>query len=106
MTLKLWTLAFAGLLFAGLTGCSLQPSAGDLGRISPGASKSEVLQYLGTPSYAAGKGQVEMLYYDLATQNGPGEFFVRIVGGSVESYGKLSETDKQDPLGLADTKKK
>jgi hypothetical protein len=82
-----------------LSGCA--HSAGDLGRISPGMSKSQVLTYLGEPTWAAGQtastGSTsaieEVLRYDLLVQDSERSelvkkpFYVRLVNGSVDSYG-------------------
>ena len=104
---RLWNVSVAGLLFVILSGCSLRQSAGELGRISPGSSKSDVLSALGTPSFASGKERVETLYYDLVTADGTTDrFFVRIISGTVDSYGKLEDTDAEGQPCAPENKKK
>jgi hypothetical protein len=90
---RLWIRGFVGMLFIALAGCSIGPKPGDLARIDPGASKSQVLTILGTPTTAVSKDRIETLFYDLPTTPGSTErFFVRIVNGSVDSYGKADES--------------
>jgi hypothetical protein len=76
------------------------PSAGDLSRISIGMSKSSVTGYLGQPCYATGDGKEEVYHYRLVEGGHPfgkpAGYYVRIVSGTVESYGK-------EPVGCAET---
>ncbi len=104
MTSKMWSVVVAGVLCVALAGCAMKPSAGELARISPGMSKSQVLSTLGTPSSASSKNKVEMLYYDLVTRDGTGEFYVRVVDGCVESYGPLDNADAETRPGIAEKK--
>ena len=56
--------------------------------ISAGMSKAEVLQQLGKPTDVAGTGNVEYLWYNPVNRFWQ-RYYVRIVNGTVESYGPL-----------------
>jgi hypothetical protein len=88
--LRLLMVAGGSLLV--LTGCYIPPSAGDLAKISIGASRSSVTTYLGQPCYATGEGKTEVYHYRFVEGGHPfGKptgYYVRIVDGQVESYGK------------------
>jgi len=80
-----------------LTGC-LSPTAGKINNISVGMSKKEVIETMGNPnSSAAPGGGVELLRYTLSENSdqqlmGYGnEYFVRLVNGRVESYGRMGD---------------
>jgi hypothetical protein len=68
-----------------LAGCS--PWLG-LEKISLGMSKPEVLTQLGTPTDAAGSGNVEYFWYTPPNRFWQ-RYYVRLVDGKVESYGPL-----------------
>jgi hypothetical protein len=85
-------LLVAAALLLVLTGCYIPPSAGDLAKINIGMSKSSVTNHLGQPSYATGDGKTEVYHYRLVEGGRPfgksSGYYVRIVEGNVESYGK------------------
>ena len=68
-----------------LAGCA--PWLG-LEKISLGMTKPEVLTQLGTPTDAAGSGNVEYLWYNPLNRFWE-RYYVRLVNGKVESYGPL-----------------
>jgi hypothetical protein len=59
-----------------------------LQNISVGMSKAEVLQQLGTPTDAAGSGNIEYFWYNPVNRFWQ-RYYVRLVNGKVESYGPL-----------------
>ena len=56
--------------------------------INVGMNKAEVLQQLGKPTDVAGSGNVEYLWYNPVNRFWQ-RYYVRIVNGTVESYGPL-----------------
>jgi hypothetical protein len=84
------------LLLISVGGCGLHRSAGDLARVSPRDHKSHVLYRLGTPTAAESKDGSEMLYYDLLNRDGAvDEYYVKLSGGYVESYGKVTDDEPE-----------
>jgi hypothetical protein len=88
------------VMLLGFGGCV--HSAGDLCYIRPGANRQEVINALGPPASAAASKNTELFRYELLTaqsnNNSSGNavaqvesYFVRIIDGSVESYGKWSD---------------
>ena len=91
-------------LLLGLSGCL--HSAGDLCYVRLGASRQEVIQSLGQPASASASKNVEIYRYELLTAQSNSSntanaaaqvesYFVRIVDGSVDSYGKWDELPEQ-----------
>jgi hypothetical protein len=87
-------------------GCAT--SASNLNKVSRGMSKAEVVELLGEPESTAAKQDVEFLVYSLRERIArPGEamlpmsvlgkYFVRLVNGKVESYGRLGDFDSTLP---------
>jgi hypothetical protein len=96
----------ASVLLLGLSGCL--HSAGDLCYVNLGASRSQVIQSLGAPASASASKNVEIFRYELLTaQSNTGNsenaaakvesYFVRIIDGTVESYGKWSDLPPAPP---------
>jgi hypothetical protein len=58
-------------------------------RISPGMSKADVIRQLGSPRGVGGHDDVQILYYqeDMGGWQWS-HYYVRLVDGKVESYGK------------------
>ena len=85
-----------------LVGCATAPN---LNSISLGMSKQEVIKSLGNPYSVSAKNNTEYLKYNciggaflMTTAEcdpriGNGEYFVRLVNGKVESYGKVGDFD-------------
>ena len=97
--MKLVTLLVSLLLL--LSGCV---TSHKMNHLSVGMPKHAVLSALGRPnSTASPGGGVEILRYNLLTDSGDGwgraeEFFVRLVDGNVESYGRMGDfSSTQDP---------
>lgn len=84
-----------GLLF--LVGCV--GTAYKMNNLNLGMSKQEVIQVLGPPLSSSAIGNTEYLNYKLyidgdhAFMNLPTDYFVRIINGRVESYGKMGDFD-------------
>ena len=98
------TLAAAAL--AAFVGCAT--SAKKLNRISVGMTKVEVIKILGDPdSTAANEGCEYMIYTLREGVSKPGttpipiaidgSYFVRIVGGKVNAYGRRGDFDSTQP---------
>lgn len=81
-----------------LYGCASTPK---MNRLSVGLTKTEVISVMGRePDSSSAKGDVEYLTYLLWRDfwdRRPGDysdrFFVRLIGGKVESYGKNGDFD-------------
>ncbi len=90
------------LLCLGLLGCA---TASNLNNVSLGMSKSDVVKALGSPSSVSAKDNVEYLQYSSYKPfTSPSEwhsnYFVRLVNGKVESYGKVGDFDStKNPTG-------
>ena len=95
----LQVLILAGLVLAG---CATAPK---MNRLNVGMTKKEVISALGKPSStAAPGGGVELLRYrlsptgDHAFYGRTEEYFVKLVNGTVSSYGKMGDFDStKDP---------
>lgn len=87
------------ILVVFLVGCAT-PTSRKMNRLSVGMTKSEVLDAMGRPSStsAPGKG-FEFLRYRLSPPRSvPYEYFVRLVDGRVDSYGRMGDFDStEDP---------
>lgn len=87
-----------------LVGCTSSSDA--LTELSVGMSKVEVIQLLGKPDSVSAKSGMEYLTYTLRTETSftrntwgyQGQYFVRLVNGRVESYGRVGDFDStKDP---------
>lgn len=87
----------AVLLCLALAGCAT--TAPKFGSISLGMSKQEVVSVLGQPFSVSVQGRNEYLIYVthfgvyLTPYNETGRYFVRLIDGKVESYGKVGDFD-------------
>lgn len=94
-----------------LAGCVSR--AEKLNQLAVGMTKAEVIQVLGAPISTAANASGEVLRYHMATRDmlvyrGPrdGEYFVRLINGRVESFGKMGDFDStKDPTINLVTKK-
>ena len=84
-----------------LVGCA---TASHMNRLSVGMTKQEVCSAMGDPdSSASPGGGIEILRYELTTRERPygriaREYYVRLVNGKVESYGKMGDFNStKDP---------
>lgn len=84
-------------------GCA---TAGKLNKISLGMTKAEVIDVMGNPTSTSAKNGVEYMHYALyetntAAQNGaPSPYFVRIIDGKVEAYGRHGEFAKPKKIEI------
>jgi len=85
-----------------LAGCATAPKTN---RLSLGITKQQVIAVMGAPnSTAAHIAGVEILRYRLSVtshdifHNRTEEYFVRLVGGKVDSYGKMGDFDSEKDL--------
>ncbi len=81
-----------------LMGCT--GTTANLNKVSIGMTKTEVTKVIGRPDSVSAQGNVEYLIYYWATpkqifadENSLPEYFVRLVNGKVESYGKKGDFD-------------
>lgn len=90
-----------------VTSCATPSS--NLNRLSVGMSKAEVVQILGTPESTRANRAVEFLVFNLRERIArPGEaiapigieekYFVKLIEGKVESYGRLGDFDSTKPF--------
>ena len=82
-------------LVALLSGCLIGPN---LSRISPGMTKPEVIAALGPPKDTAVQGRTEYLTYEGEASYADGRlggkfYFVRLIDGRVESFGRVGDFD-------------
>jgi len=95
---KILALSTALMLF----GCA---TAHKIGQIELGMAKSEVTQILGTPLSFSAQDRTEYLNYKLVEKGWPSTecnittpYYVRLVDGKVESYGRTGDFDStKDP---------
>jgi len=94
--------AVLGMTFLILVGCATSSST--LNRVSVGMTKAQVIAIMGEPQSTRAKAGVEYLIYTLRegiskpfTTPVPivyqGQYFVRLTGGFVDSYGKRGDFD-------------
>lgn len=93
MARLLSVIVISGMLFAG---CATAHKMND---ISIGMTKQEVVNVLGPPTSTSAKEGVEYMNYrfsetdDYAFYGITSPYFVRVVNGKVESYGRLGDFD-------------
>jgi hypothetical protein len=70
-------------------------TANSINHISLGMSKAQVINEMGNPVSISAKGSVEYLNYSLYEEaiSNPTPYFIRIIGGKVESYGRKGDFD-------------
>jgi hypothetical protein len=99
---------FIGVLAVFLVTCCAT-SSNRLNNLSVGMSKAEVVQILGTPESTSATRGVEFLTYSLRERIARpdeasvpvsilGKYFVKLVDGTVESYGRLGDFDSTKPF--------
>jgi len=82
-----------------LLGCAPLPTANKINLISLGMTKAKVIEVMGAPVSTAATANVEYLKYNLtetqrdAYSNYFTEYFVRIVDGKVNAYGRRGDFD-------------
>lgn len=77
-------------------------SANRTNLISVGMTKQKVIEILGAPRSSAAQGSIEYMNYAFFemydNSNKPADYFVRILDGKVESFGKRGDFDStKDP---------
>lgn len=93
---------FVLLLSLGFVGCA---TTSTINNISLGMTKVEVIKTIGNPNSISAKGDLEYLKYNFAPlirdaddSRNSYDYFVRLVNGKVESYGKVGDFDStKDP---------
>ena len=72
-------------------------NAGKISRVQMAMSKPEVIDIMGTPVSTSASGKIEYLNYSLLEATGPGNwprpYYVRLIDGKVDSYGRLGDFD-------------
>lgn len=81
-----------------LIGC-VEFTAQNMNKISMGMNKSQVVTVLGEPASVSAKGEIEYLHFNLFEYGaGLSHFYVRLVSGKVESFGRVGDFDStKDP---------
>jgi hypothetical protein len=97
-------LTITALLLLVLAGCTT--SSETMTELSMGMTKSEVFKLMGKPDSISASNGTEYLTYTLRTETSftrntfgyQGQYFVRLVNGRVDSYGKVGDFDTtKDP---------
>lgn len=73
-----------------------------MNKVSVGMTKEEVIKQMGTPHSTSAQGKMEYMVYTLRTGSAMSgyreRYFVRIIDGRVESYGRMGDFDStKDP---------
>jgi len=92
------------LIFAAiLVGCATSSSSSKLNAVQLGMSKTEVIAVMGDPASVSAKGETVYLNYALS-ETGDDAFlgittpyYVRLVNGKVDSYGRTGDFDSTQP---------
>jgi len=88
-----------------LVGC-MTSSSERMNYLSVGMTKAEVINAMGSPDSVSAQGGAEYLAYTLRTETSltrntwgyEGRYFVRLINGRVESYGRVGDFDStKDP---------
>jgi hypothetical protein len=93
------TKAFFVILTATLFCMGCAATASKMNNVSVGMTKSQVIEVLGTPASTSAKDGVEYLNYRLSETSDDAfmgytkPFFVRLIRGKVEAYGRLGDFD-------------
>lgn len=87
-----------------LIGCVTVAASHKMGSVSLGMNKQQVIEALGTPTSVSAKEDTEYLNYNfyektnLFFPNFKKKYFVRLINGKVDAYGKVGDFDStQDP---------
>ena len=89
-----------------LIGCTTVHNSSLLNRLSIGMTKQEVISIMGRPTSVAAQSGVEYLRYELYPPPPYWEparkdtYFVRIVSGTVDSYGRMGDFDSSKDPGM------
>ena len=93
-------LSISVLVFTVLCGCTTVLLSRNLNSITLGMPKAEVIAFMGPPESTSAQGRLEYLNYKLETAPGYWhetmglkDYFIRLVDGKVESYGKVGDFD-------------
>ena len=93
-----------------LTSCA---TAHKMNRLSTGMTKQQVIQIMGRPSSTSAQGGAEYMLYKLSETDDEAfygitrSFYVRLINGYVESYGKVGDFDStKDPTVNINTNSK
>ncbi|MGV8935447.1 MAG: SHOCT domain-containing protein [Gallionellaceae bacterium] len=84
------------LVIVSVTGCA---TAGNIGGVQLGMTKQEVFAVMGTPASVSAQGRSEYLNYALSETDDQAfygitrPYYVRLVDGRVESYGRAGDFD-------------
>jgi len=90
------------LLCLGFVGCATLTPSVNMNSISLGMTKAEVIKNLGNPASVSAKTDMEYLKYsgqpcvqdpNCTFNSFCTEYYVRLVNGKVESYGKVGDFD-------------
>ncbi len=79
-----------------ISGCA---NAYKINNVSLGMTKAQVIEVMGRPNSTLAKGDIEYLSYLLyetdeqASYDWPTNYFIRIIDGKVESYGRMGDFD-------------
>ncbi len=98
MTRLLFALVLTAIL---TTGCA---TAYKMNSINIGMTKQKVISVLGPPRSTSAKNGVEYLSYRFSETNDnafygiSSSYFVRIINGKVDSYGRLGDFDSTKPI--------
>lgn len=99
-------IAAAFISIAMVSGCA---TAYKMNQISIGMMKQQVVEILGPPVSISAKSGVEYLNYRFSETDAQARayvttpYFVRLVNGKVESYGRLGDFDSTKPLETKST---
>jgi outer membrane protein assembly factor BamE (lipoprotein component of BamABCDE complex) len=93
-----------------LTSCA---TSGRINRISVGMNKNQVISTMGNPKSTSATGNVEFLNYKLSETDDDAfygnytDYYVKLVNGTVESYGRLGDFNStKDPTINVNTNSK
>lgn len=86
------------IIFTIISGCIASSQV--MNRVSIGMTKNEVIEKIGQPVSVSAKDGYEILNYRLAeslvVEHGT-DYYVRLLNGKVESYGRLGDFDSAIP---------
>lgn len=80
-----------------------------MGAVKPGMTRDEVIAVMGEPASVSAEGETELLNYRISETSNDAyygfttPYYVRLVNGRVDSYGKTGEPDSQVTTALAET---
>lgn len=80
-----------------------------MGAVKPGMTRDEVIAVMGEPASVSAEGDTELLNYRISETSNDAyygfttPYYVRLVNGRVDSYGKTGEPDSQVTTAPAET---